>query len=139
MKITAQVHNSPKSHKAIVTTGEESQTLEIAAKRYGSGSSVSGGELLVLALATCFCNDVYREAQKRNIVLESVEVSAEAEFGAPGEPASLIRYKAKVEARASEEQIVDLIRHTDRVAEIQNTVRAAIPVALERAEAVSRI
>jgi hypothetical protein len=33
----------------------------------GGGSSANGGELLCLALATCYCNDVYREAKKRGI------------------------------------------------------------------------
>lgn len=139
MKITAMVRNSPNSNKVTVTTGEESQTLEIPSKRFGSGSAVSGGEFLMLALATSFCNAVYREAAKRNIVLESVEAIAEAEFGGPGEPASLVHYRARVEARASEEQIVDLIRHTDRVSEIQNSLRVAVPVALERAEGVARV
>ncbi len=35
------------------------QTLAIAAKAGAAGSSVNGGELLFLALATYYCNDLY--------------------------------------------------------------------------------
>jgi uncharacterized OsmC-like protein len=35
---------------------------------------------LFLALASCYCNDIYREAAKRNIKVERVEVNC----GAPG-------------------------------------------------------
>ena len=33
-------------------------------KSPGRGSAVNGGEFLVLALATCYCNDLYREAER---------------------------------------------------------------------------
>jgi uncharacterized OsmC-like protein len=35
---------------------------------------------LFLALATCYCNDIYREAAKRNIKVDSVEVEVEGTF-----------------------------------------------------------
>ena len=48
----------------------------------GFGSSATGGELLCLALATCFCNDFYRKAEKQAITVIRVEVEVKAEFGA---------------------------------------------------------
>jgi hypothetical protein len=42
-----------------------------------------------------------------------------------------------VSAHASEEEIRDLMRHTDTVAEIQNTLRQMTPIALSSVEAVS--
>lgn len=93
--------------------------------------SANGGELLALALATCFCNDVYREAAKRGITVDSVEVEVDAEFGAVGEPARQIRYRAKVQADASEDAVRQLVEHTDRVSEVHNTLRAGIAVVLE--------
>jgi uncharacterized OsmC-like protein len=91
--------------------------------------------LLFLALATCYCNDIYREAGKRGIAVEQVEVNVEGEFGAEGEPARNVTYRAKVVAQASESEIRDLIRHTDTVAEIQNTLRVLTPVTLADSEA----
>jgi hypothetical protein len=51
------------------------------------GSSINGGELLFAALATCFCNDRYREAAKRGVEVQDVEVEVTGTFGNPGEPA----------------------------------------------------
>jgi uncharacterized OsmC-like protein len=100
------------------------------------GSLANGGELLFLALATCYCNDVYREAAKRGIAVERVEVEVEGEFGGVGEPARNVTYHARVTARASEANIQELMAHTDRVAEIQNTLRVETPVRLGRVVAV---
>lgn len=136
MKVTATVQNSFNEHRANLATNGNAYSLTIAPKPSGYGSSASGGELLFLALATCYCNDIYREAAKRNIQVESVEVTVEGEFGAAGDPATNIAYSAKVKARASETEISDLIRYTDSVAEIQNTLRVPTAVRLEGIEAI---
>ncbi len=130
MKYSARVQNNPTEHQVTLKIGEKEQALLIAPRPTG-GSSVSGGELLFLALATCYCNDIYREAAKRDIKVESVEVQVEGDFEAEGQPASNIVYSAKVKANASEEDIRELMRHTDTIAEIQNTVRLGTPVRME--------
>jgi uncharacterized OsmC-like protein len=130
MKFSARVQNSPTEHQVALKVGDREQSLAIAPKPTG-GSSVSGGELLFLALATCFCNDIYREAARRDIQVESVEVEVTGDFEAEGKPASNILYWAKIKANASNDEIRELMNHTDAVAEIQNTVRAGIPVRLE--------
>jgi len=61
-------------------------------------------------------------------------VEVEGEFGAEGEPARNVSYRAKVTAQASEAQIRELMSHTDRVAEIQNTLRVETPVLLSSIE-----
>ncbi|HEY8559656.1 MAG TPA: OsmC family protein [Pyrinomonadaceae bacterium] len=137
MKISASVQSSFGSHEISVQTNDNRQTIGIAPKQSGFGSAVNGGELLFLALATCYCNDVYREAAKRGIEIERVEVTVEGDFGAEGAPAENIKYRAKIAAKASEEEIRALIEETDRVAEIQNTLRKGVPVALTRIEAVA--
>ncbi len=137
MKIQARVTNQPGSHQVEVKTNGAVHLLEIAAKAGSPGSSVNGGELLFLALATCYCNDLYREAGKRGIAVSQVEVEVEGEFGGEGEPGRNIRYKARVAANASADEIRDLMRSTDSVAEIQNTLRGGAPVHLSDVEAVS--
>ena len=99
---------------------------------------MNGGELLFLALATCYCNDIYREAARRGIEVDHVEVEVDGEFGSAGEPARDVTYRARVVANATEDEIRDLMRHTDIVAEIQNTLRAPTPVILTDVEAVPR-
>jgi uncharacterized OsmC-like protein len=130
MIITATIENSPHSHLVRVQTNDSAQTLSIPPKSTGLGSAVNGGELLCLALATCFCNDIYREAGKKNITVTKVTVEASAEFAAEGEAGYNITYQAKLEGDASEEELTALVRHTDAVAEIQNTLRAGVKVSL---------
>jgi uncharacterized OsmC-like protein len=130
MKFSAKVQNDSGYHQVILKVGEKEQTLSIAPKPTG-GSSVTGGELLFLALATCFCNDIYREAAKRDIKVKTVEVEVEGDFEAERKPASNIVYRVKVNANASEEKIQELIMYVDSIAEIQNTLRLGTPVTLE--------
>ncbi len=130
MKITARVDNAVDKHFVTVQTNDMLRGLDIPAKTAGAGSAVNGGEFLCLALATCFCNDIYREARKRNISITQVRVEASAEFAAEGEPAYNIIYRAEITGDASDEALAELIKHTDQVSEIQNTLRAGVKVAL---------
>jgi len=70
----------------------------IAPKTERNGSITNAGELLLLALATCYCNDTYREAANRGIKVTQVEV--EGESLAEGVPATMVNYRAKVAAHA---------------------------------------
>jgi organic hydroperoxide reductase OsmC/OhrA len=119
-----------------LTTNDQTRSLAVPPKTSGLGSSANGGELLFLALATCYCNDIYREAEKQGIRVESVDVTVEGEFGAPGEPARDVAYRARVIARASADEIRSLMQATDRIAEIQNTLRVATPVTLAELDPV---
>lgn len=137
MKIIAKVQSGENRNQVTFQTNENVHSITVPPKSTGYGSSVNGGEFLFLALATCYCNDIYREAAKVNIKVERVEVEVEGEFGAEGEPAKNLSYRAKVTAKESEAQIKELMIHTDKVAEIQNTVRLGISVTLSNIEAVS--
>lgn len=136
MKISARVDNSKDQHHVTLTTDNNSHSIVIPSKSTGFGSSTNGGELLFLALATCYCNDIYREAAKRNIQVERIEVEVEGDFGAAGEPARNVTYKAKVHAKGTKEEIRALMEHTDTVAEIQNTLRLGADVKLSGIEVV---
>ena len=109
----------------------------IPSKLSGYGSSANGGELLFLALATCYCNDIYREAAKRNIKVERVDVEVDGDFDAEGEPAKNVTYRAKVTSQAPEEEVRELMKFTDTVAEIQNTLRFETPVVLTDIDTVN--
>lgn len=130
MNISARIENKKGGHTVSLTTNGRGQSLTIPPKADGEGSSANGGELLFLALATCYCNDLYREARKQGIDIERVEVEVSGEFGSEGEPAHNINYRASVDAKAPRGKILELMRHTDTVAEIQNTLRSSTPVVL---------
>ena len=138
MKISAQVRNRAGSHDIEVKTEGTLHPLAIAPKASGQGSSVNGGELLLLALATCCCNDIYREAAKRGIKVDQVEVEVNGDFGPEGAPGRNLTYMVKVSAEASQEVIRALVEDTDRVVEIHNTLRGGTPVTLSGIEALAR-
>lgn len=137
MKISTRVDNSEGQHHITLTTNDTSHAIVIPPKTTGYGSSANSGEVLFLALATCYCNDIYREAAKRSLQVERVEVEVNGDFGAEGEPAKNVTYRARVHARGTEADIHALMQHTDSVAEIQNTLRVGTAVVLKEIEVVT--
>jgi uncharacterized OsmC-like protein len=133
MHIVARVKNCGANHAVEVSTEGQTRTIAISAKA-GGGSDVNGGELLFLALATCYCNDLYREAAKAGIAIDNVEVTVEGDFGAAGEPAKSIQYSARAESSADPERVRELLRYTDGVAEIQKTVRSGCEISFASLE-----
>jgi len=131
MDISAAIFNAGQQNQITVSTNNASKHILIPSKPDGRGASVNGGELLFLALATCVCNDIYREAAKRDLEIKSVEVMVSGTFGAEGEPGRDIQYEVKIAADAKEEAIRDLIAHVDKVAEVHNTLRVGTSVKLK--------
>lgn len=138
MQIQATVLSSAAGHQVVVHTDGRRSTVGIPG-RPGGGSALNGGELLCAALATCYCNDVYREAARRGLEVRAVAVEVEAEFGGRGEPARRITYTARVESDAPTAAIEALLRETDAMAEVQNTLRAGLAVELRLAPDVSAV
>jgi organic hydroperoxide reductase OsmC/OhrA len=135
--IIARVKNGSASHEVMVATAGASKAISVAAKPSGQGSVVNGGEFLMLALATCYCNDIYREAARLKVEVTAVEVEASAEFGAVGLSAKNIRYRARVSSPAPEAEIANLLHETDAVAEVHNTIRSGANVSLVPWDAVA--
>ncbi|HTA53140.1 MAG TPA: OsmC family protein [Candidatus Acidoferrales bacterium] len=129
MNISARVASAGGTHLACVETNSVVRNVPIPAKAQGAGSSVNGGELLFLALATCFCNDVYREAAKRDLVVDRVEVDVNGEFDADGD-ARNIRYRTEIASNAPRDALANLVRYVDQIAEIHPAVRTGTPVEL---------
>lgn len=128
MRISACVTNGHGRHRVVLRTADAEHTIDIAPKASGTGSATNGGEFLMLALATCYCNDLYREAARLGVALDSVEVRAEADFDGIGLAARNVRYQARVQSPASPDAIARLLRETDAVAEVHNTLRQGVPV-----------
>jgi uncharacterized OsmC-like protein len=131
MNISATIRNSFQENEITVRTEGNGKSITIPSKPEGFGSGINGGELLFLSLATCFCNDLYREALKRGMTIDFVEVTVSGKFGNEGEPATEITYKVKAEAPGHpENEISALIKFVDSIAEIHNTLRKGINVDL---------
>lgn len=139
MKMSATIRNRLEQNDVRVQTNGNSKIIIIPPKTDGYGSSVNGGELLLLSLAACICNDIYREAGKRDIAVSEVEVNASCEFNGEGEPGTNFRYRVFVNSKASEEEIAGLIRHTDSIAEIHNTLRQGVEIILETVKEEAKV
>ena len=116
--------------EAVVTTDGAAKTIPLPGKP-GGGSAINGGELLMLALATCYCNDLYREAQRDGIPVDGVEVEASAQFPGRGVGAANVRYGASVSSAAPDDVVQKLLRDTDGVAEIHRSLRAGTYVGFD--------
>ncbi|HEY7349713.1 MAG TPA: OsmC family protein [Ktedonobacterales bacterium] len=136
-QLTVHVRTVHEAPTAVGWAGNRTLTIDRPEQARGMGLGYSGGELLFLSIGACYCNDIYREAAKRGIVVKSVQVEVSGDWG--GEPvrAQNVTFSAKVEAEASEAEIQALMEHTDRVAEIPNSLRMGTPVQLSTVQAVS--
>jgi organic hydroperoxide reductase OsmC/OhrA len=124
------------SSTAVGWAGNRTVTIDRAQEAGGMGLGYNGGELLFLAIGACYTNDIFREASKRGINVKSVDVDVEGDWGGDPVRAQNVMFSPKVEADAGEEEIMELIRHTDRVAEIHNSLRMGTPVTLTDAKAL---
>jgi len=130
MKISATIKNELNKNDVVVSANGQSKNILIPSKNSGYGSAVNGGELLLLSLAVCYCNDIYREAAKRNIEIMEIEVEVNGNFGAEGEPGTNFEYKPIIKSTATTEELQQLIHHTDSIAEIHKTLRQGINIKL---------
>ena len=123
---------------AVGSSGARTVTIDRAKEAGGLGLGFNGGELLLLAIGGCYSNDVYREAAKRGLRVQNVEVKVTADWA--GEPvrAQNVCFSVSVEAEATAQEILDLIHHTDSVAEIPNSLRLGTAVQLAETKAIPR-
>jgi len=128
------LHDAP---TAVVWAGSRTLTIDRPVEAGGMGLGYSGGELLLLALGACYTNDIFREAAKRDIAVRTVDVDVQGDWSGDPVRAQNLTYSVRVEANAPEADIRDLIAHTDRVAEIHNSLRMGTQVTLVDAQAVS--
>jgi organic hydroperoxide reductase OsmC/OhrA len=128
MDVKATVWNSPEGHEVVVRADGVSRVLDLPGRGTGRGSAISGGELLALALATCYCNDLWREAARLGLQLDAVEVEASASFPEAGLGARDVRYRAWIASPEPAAAIDELLRATDAAAEVQATLREGVEV-----------
>ncbi len=121
------IHGKP---TAIGSAGPVTVVIDRPAEAGGSGIGFNGGQLLYLAVAGCVSNDLVREAQKKGIKLTHAKISVRGDF--TGDPcvSTEIAYDIEIDGEASREQLEELVRHVDRIAEIPNSLRLGTAVRL---------
>lgn len=122
---------------AVGWSNGHSVSIDRAETAGGMGIGFNGGELLLLAVGACYCNDLFREAGKMNLKITNVQVEVEANWGGDPIRATDLSYSVRVEGAASKSDIENLIQHTDKVAEIPNSLRYGTEVKLGSHEAVA--
>ena len=104
--------------------------------RIGPIEEVSGRDLpeAVLSWASFPCQDLSLagnmsgiSGRRSGLVWQWLRVMDEMPSRPPIAVAENVIYNVQVEADAPEDQILDLIRHTDTVAEVQNSLRQGVP------------
>jgi len=101
----------------------------------GGGLGFNGGQLLNLAVGGCISNDFFREALKRGVALDRVVVRVDSDY--TGDPAisTDITYSVELFGAATEQELRELARHVDEIAEIPNSIRRGTAVRLTGVEA----
>ncbi len=125
---TVEIRTVAGSSLAVGSSGPRTVTIDRAKEAGGLGLGFNGGELLLLAIGGCYSNDIFREAAKRGIAVKNVQVTVRADWEGNPVRAQNVLFDVVVEADSSESEIVDLIRHTDQVAEIPNSLRPGTDV-----------
>lgn len=133
-----EIRTLPGTSVALGSSGPRTITIDRTKESGGEGLGFSGGELLLLAIGGCYSNDIFREAARRGVPVHTVQVRVSADWSGDPVRAQNVEFSVTVEADASESQITELIRHTDRVAEIPNSLRLGTPVKLTSGTAISR-
>jgi putative redox protein len=135
---TVQIRTLAETSLAVGSSGSRTVTIDRPEEAGGMGLGFNGGELLLLAIGGCYSNDIYREAAKRGMNIHHVEVKVTADWGGDPVRAQNVAFSVAVAADASEQDILDLIHHTDRVAEIPNSLRCGTEVQLHESKAIIR-
>ena len=91
-------------------------------------TAATGAHLLHLAVATCVLNDVHREAQRLEVPVDGVLVTADGGFDTAAWTSTGITYAVEVDSPAGAADTARLIEVVDEVAEIPRTLRAGAAV-----------
>jgi hypothetical protein len=83
----------------------------------------TGAHLLHLAAAGCVLNDMYREAERLQIVLSGVRVRAAGGFDSEAWSSTGIEYDVEVDSDAAPDELEQLVACVDEIAEIPRAIR----------------
>jgi organic hydroperoxide reductase OsmC/OhrA len=100
-------------------------------KAGGMGLGFNGGELLALAVGGCFCNDVQALADEMGVKVVDLSVSVSIDFD--GTPSRATNVRMDVDCRLDDGvDPAPLVERAKRLTTIGNSLRAGIPVEINR-------
>lgn len=122
---------------ALGWSGPHSVVVDRPAEAGGRGLGFNGGQLLYLAVAACWSNDLYREAATRGIRLTRVRIAVDGGFSGRGAASDPIVVDIEVEGDATEAELQALVDEVDAIAEIPRSIREGTPVTVGSRRLVS--
>ncbi|MDB5079253.1 MAG: oxidoreductase [Chloroflexi bacterium] len=136
---SVQIKTMDNASLAVGWAGERTLTIDRPLAVGGMGLGYNGGDLLLLAVGACYCNDLFREAALRAVSIKRVHIEVQGEWGGNPVRARQIEILVTVEAENSQSDILELISHTDQLAEVPNSLRFGTPVKLGTVRALSTV
>jgi organic hydroperoxide reductase OsmC/OhrA len=119
---------------ALGSAGPFSLVADRTAQAGGGGLGFNGGQLLYLAIAACYSNDLYREAATRGITLHRVAITVDGDFAGPGAASTPVVVDLELEGDAAPADLEALLDEVHAVAEIPRSLRDGTPVELGKRE-----
>jgi uncharacterized OsmC-like protein len=125
-----EVRNVAGEATAVGSAGPYTLVVDRPADGGGRGLGFNGGQLLYLAVAGCFSNDLFREARADGIQLDRVVVRVHGDFEGDPPVSTAITIDVEIEGGAPHERLANLVGRVDEIAEIPNSLRRGTKVAL---------
>lgn len=125
---TVSLRNVPGTQAAMGWAGGHTLVIDRAeGKAGGMGLGFNGGQMLALAIGGCFCNDLRYVAEELGVDLTAIEVDVSVELEGTPLLATSAEMRVRVEA-AAQVDLAGLIRRTESVSAVTNSVRRGFPV-----------
>lgn len=125
------------SSTAVGWAGSHTVTIDRPQAAGGQGLGYGGGQLLLLSVGACYCNNLFYAAEERGLTIKSVAIEVTGRWTEEPMVSEGIVISPKVEAEASEAEILDLMTHANDVSTVGNSLRQGVSVTLGSANAVS--
>ncbi|MGZ4115202.1 MAG: OsmC family protein [Actinomycetota bacterium] len=131
-----EVRNVDGAVTALGSAGPFTMVVDRPTSVGGGGLGFNGGQLLHLAVAGCISNDLFREAAAKGIEIRRVVVRVDGDYSGSPAVSTGIRYSVEISGDAPGEQLEELVRYVDDIAEIPNSLRFGTSVELAETEVI---
>ena len=130
---SVEVQNIAGAVTAVGSAGPFTVVIDRPEAVGGGGRGFNGGELLLIAVAGCISNDLFREADARGLSVHRVVVSASGDYAGDPSVSTGIEYNVAINGSSPDLELIELVRSVDQIAEIPNSLRGGTTVHLQSA------
>lgn len=117
---------------AIGAAGSRTLMIDRPEHDGGHGLGFNGGELLLLAIGACYCNDLHRTAARRGMSIGGVDITVAAQWANHPLRLQAAQALAHIETKTHDADLDALIEAVDCDASVARSLRLGTRVALAR-------